>query len=112
MSSYLRPKVSGATVFFTVALARRGGALLVEEIMALRAAVRQVKSDHPFEIRAWVVLPDHLHAVWSLPPGDGNYSDRWGAIKARFSKMVRMKHQDAVGWKPTLRLATLRFAVC
>lgn len=101
MSSYLRPKVSGATVFLTVALARRGGSLLVEEIMALRAAVRQVKSDHPFEIRAWVVLPDHLHAVWSLPPGDRDYGLRWGAIKARFTRTLREKYDaSASGGRP------------
>lgn len=105
MSSYLRPKVSGATVFFTVALARRGGSLLVEEVDLLREAVQVTRARRPFEIEAWVLLPDHLHAVWSLPSGDGNYSDRWGAIKARFSKMVRMKHGDAVGCKPTLRNA-------
>lgn len=63
MPNYVRPQVSGATVFFTVALAQRGGDLLVREVDRLREAVRAVKAERPFEIVAWVVLPDHVHAV-------------------------------------------------
>nr|WP_246043931.1 transposase [Ruegeria sediminis] len=85
MSVYLRPRVSGATVFFTVNLAVRGGSLLVDEIARLRDAVQVTRAERSFEIDAWVVLPDHLHAVWTLPEGDGDYSTRWGAIKARFT---------------------------
>lgn len=92
MSRYIRPKVRGATVFFTVALAQRGASLLTDEVAILREAVRVTRARRPFAIDAWVVLPDHMHAVWSLPEDDCNYSDRWGAIKARFSKMVRLKH--------------------
>ena len=89
MSRYLRPSISGASVFFTVGLSRRGGTLLVDQVELLRSAVRDTMADHPFVIDAWVVLPDHLHAVWTLPEGDTNYSWRWGAIKARFSRSVR-----------------------
>lgn len=89
MPNYVRPQVSGATVFFTVALAQRGGDLLVREVDQLRAAVRAVKAERPFEILAWVVLPDHLHAVWRMPAGDRDYGVRWGAIKARFSMDMR-----------------------
>lgn len=78
-------------VFFTVCLAQRGSRLLVEEIEILRAAVAVTRTRRPFGIEAWVVLPDHMHAIWTLPKGDANYSDRWGAIKARFSKFVRLK---------------------
>ena len=85
MPNYLRPKVTGCTVFFTVALARRGNDLLVREVDRLRDAVRVTMQERPFTIVAWVVLPDHLHAVWTLPEGDRDYSTRWGAIKARFS---------------------------
>ena len=69
MSIYLRPRISGGRVFFTVALAHRGSDLLVQEIDRLRDAVRRVRLDRPFVIDAWVVLPDHLHAVWTLPGG-------------------------------------------
>ena len=89
MSTYRGPKVSGATVFFTVALAERGSTLLVDEVARLREAARGTKAERPFGIDAWVVLPDHLHAVWTLPAGDGDHSTRWGAIKARFTMAVR-----------------------
>ncbi|SHG81547.1 REP-associated tyrosine transposase [Marivita hallyeonensis] len=103
MSAYLRPRCPGGRIFFTVCLAHRGSRLLLDEIDILRDAVRVTRARRPFEIDAWVVLPDHMHAVWSLPDGDTNYSDRWGAIKSRFSKFVRLKHGgDMVGYKPTL----------
>ena len=70
MSDYLRPKVPGATVFFTVTLAARGGSALVDHVDALREAVRRTKAERPFRVDAFVVLPDHLHAVWTLPEGD------------------------------------------
>lgn len=89
MSRYIRPTVAGASVFFTVNLARRGSTLLTDEIERLRAAVRQTRTERPFHIDAWVVLPDHLHAVWTLPAGDSDFSTRWGAIKARFTQSVR-----------------------
>ncbi len=63
MSDYLRPRNPGASVFFTVALADRGSRLLVEEMDRLRAAVRDTMKERPFQIDAWVVLPDHLHVV-------------------------------------------------
>ncbi|MEM6728717.1 MAG: hypothetical protein AAF618_09470 [Pseudomonadota bacterium] len=63
MSSYLRPSASGAPVFFTVCLAHRASDLLVREVETLRRAVADVKGERPFEILAWVVLPDHMHAV-------------------------------------------------
>jgi len=88
MSDYLRPKVPGATVFFTVTLAARGGSALVDHVDALREAVRRTKAERPFRVDAFAVLPDHLHAVWTLPEGDADFSTRWGAIKARFSRAV------------------------
>lgn len=104
MSRYLRPKIPGCPVFFTVCLAQRGAWLLTDEIDILRDAVRVTRARRPFGIDAWVVLPDHMHAVWTLPGEDADYSDRWGAIKARFSRHVRLKHGGGVvGCKPTLR---------
>lgn len=104
MSNYLRPRLPGRPVFFTVCLAQRGACLLTEEIDILREAVRVTRARRPFSIDAWVVLPDHMHAIWTLPADDPNYSDRWGAIKARFSKYVRLKYSgEMVGCKPTLR---------
>lgn len=101
MSRYIRPRLPGATVFFSVCLAARGDRLLVDEIGHLRAAVSGTRAERPFRIDAMVVLPDHLHAVWTLPEGDSDYSVRWGAIKARFTRSV--KAAGRVGYNPTLR---------
>lgn len=89
MSAYLRPRRPGASVFFTVALAERGSDMLVREIAALRAAVRATRAERWFGIDAWVVLPDHMHCVWTLPEGDWEYSTRLAAIKARFTMSLR-----------------------
>ena len=91
MSIYIRPKVTGATVFFTVTLAHRGTSLLVEHIDLLRWAVRETLAERPVHVDAWVVLPDHMHAVWTLPAGDRDYGARWGAVKARFTIGLRRR---------------------
>jgi len=70
---YRRSLVAGGTGFFTVNLADRRQGYLIRHIDVLRQAVRQTSSRHPFEIIAMVVLPDHLHAIWTLPLGDANY---------------------------------------
>ena len=88
MPNYRRNRVPGGTYFFTVNLLERKLALLVEHIDNLREAVRIVRETHPFHIDAWVVLPDHMHAIWTLPPGDDRYSDRWRAIKKAFTKSI------------------------
>lgn len=85
MPQYIRPKVHGATVFFTVALAARGDDLLVREVDRLREAVRATRVERWFGIDAWVVLPDHLHTMWTLPEGDHDFPTRWRLIKSRFS---------------------------
>ncbi|MEN8919431.1 MAG: transposase [Octadecabacter sp.] len=89
MSNYRRPKQNGACVFFTVNLADRSSGLLVREIAILRQAVAKTRVERPFKINAWVVLPNHMHCVWTLPEGDADFSTRMGAIKARFSMGVR-----------------------
>lgn len=88
MSRYLRPRIPGASIFFTVALARRGSRLLVQQTDRLRDAVRVTRAERPFTIEAWVVLPDHLHCIWRLPDGDTDYSTRWRLIKSRFSRTL------------------------
>jgi putative transposase len=88
MPDYRRNRVPGGTYFFTVNLLDRGSGLLIEHIDAFREAVRQVRTRKPFHIDAWVVLPDHTHCVWTLPPGDADYSARWKAIKIAFAKSL------------------------
>ena len=85
---YRRAWVPGGTYFFTVALADRSQCLLTEHITALRQAIRTVRANHPFEILAMVVLPEHLHCIWQLPHGDLNYPTRWALIKPAFSRQI------------------------
>lgn len=88
MPQYRRDRTPGGTWFFTVVLANRHSNLLVREIHCLRATVRRVRHDWPFHIDAWVVLPDHIHAVWTLPEGDHDFSTRWRLIKSGFSRAL------------------------
>ena len=84
MPDYRRWRVAGGTYFFTVNLLERRLDTLVRHVDALREAVRVTRRERPFHIDAWVVLPDHMHCVWTLPPGDDDFSNRWKAIKIRF----------------------------
>jgi len=88
MPEYRRSRVCGGTYFFTVNLRDRGSNLLVTHIDVLRASVGRIRLLMPFQIDAWVVLPDHMHAVWTLPEDDSNFSHRWQAIKMAFSKAI------------------------
>jgi len=88
MSNYRRHRLAGGCYFFTVNLADRHSHLLIEHIDLLREAVRTVWRSRPFQINAWVVLPEHLHTVWTLPPDDADYSVRWSAIKRSFSRSL------------------------
>jgi REP-associated tyrosine transposase len=88
MPDYRRNRVSGGTFFFTANLLERTSSILVTHIEALREAVRKVRARRPFHIDAWVVLPDHMHAVWTLPPDDSDYSSRWKEIKIAFAKAL------------------------
>lgn len=62
--------------------------MLIEQIDALRAAFRYVKQRHPFHINAAIILPEHLHCLWTLPEGDTDYSTRWSLLKAHFSRTI------------------------
>ncbi|MGH7057390.1 MAG: REP-associated tyrosine transposase [Acetobacteraceae bacterium] len=88
MPNYRRNRVPGGTYFFTVNLEDRRCDLLVRRIDALREAVRRVRAARPFVIDAWVVLPEYLHCLWTLPANDTDFPGRWRAIKAAFSQSV------------------------
>jgi len=97
MPDYRRNFVAGGTYFFTVALLERKRDLLVAEIGTLREAVRRVKRLYPFGIVAWVVLPDHLHCIWTLPEGDSDYPTRWRLIKLLFAKgLPKVERRSAI----------------
>lgn len=86
MPNYRRYRVPGGSYFFTVNLLERSSELLITHIELLRKAVATARAARPFHIDAWVVLPDHLHCVWTLPPGDHDFSSRWREIKKYFSR--------------------------
>lgn len=87
MSDYRRYFVPGGTFFFTLVTERRAP-LFANELARtlLGAAIRKCQEDHPFTVIAFVLLPDHLHALWELPAGDDDYSTRWKLIKSKFTR--------------------------
>lgn len=88
MTDFRRLRVPGGTYAFTLHLQQPERGLLTAHIHALRAAYAATHLERPFETLAIVVLPDHLHAIWRLPPGDDDFSTRWRLIKARFSRAL------------------------
>jgi putative transposase len=86
MSHYRRTNTPNASYFFTVVTYRRRPILCDELIRnALRTAIETVRLERPFVIDAWVLLPDHLHCIWTLPEGDADFSTRWMMIKRAVS---------------------------
>ncbi len=117
MPDYRRNWVPGGTYFFTVNLLERKRDLLVTEIDLLRDSMRRVKRLYPFEIVAWVVLPDHMHCIWILPAGDADFATRWRLIKLLFSKglpkqerlsSVRKKRKERGIWQRRFWEHTIR----
>ncbi|HET7300954.1 MAG TPA: transposase [Oleiagrimonas sp.] len=106
MPNYRPATIPGATYFFTVVTARHRRILATPRaVRAMRESIATVMWSHPFSIDAWVVLPDHMHAIWTLPPDDDDYSARWSRIKAGFTKRCGLLHQlfrkGQVGlWQP------------
>ena len=88
MVRYRRNFVPGGSYFFTVTLAERTSHALVDHVTALRMAFRIARQERPFTIDAIVILPDHLHTIWTLPSGDSDFSGRWRRIKASFTHRV------------------------
>lgn len=88
MPNYRRAWVLGGTYFFTVAIAERSKSLLVYRIDDLRDAFRAAHGARPFTIDAIVILPDHLHCLWTLPEGDTDDPVRWAHIKTAFSRRI------------------------
>jgi putative transposase len=86
MSRYRRARIEGGIFFFTVTLADRSSGLLVRHIDRLRRIYAAVRQRRPFETVAICVLPDHIHAIWQLPPNDSDFSLRWSLIKSGFSR--------------------------
>jgi putative transposase len=88
MVAYRRNFVAGGTFFFTVTVADRGSSVLIDHIAPLRAAFRVARKERPFSIDAIVILPDHLHAMFTLPLDDSDFPGRWRRIKSLFTRQV------------------------
>jgi len=113
MSHYRRAKIHGASYFFTLVTFRHQSIICDAPFhQALRAAIVSVREKRPFTINAWVLLPDHLHCIWTLPPGDADYPIRWSMIKRQVSILCRelyhhpdwlndskRKHRESTLWQ-------------
>jgi putative transposase len=113
MSRYRRASVAGGCYFFTVVAFRRQPILCDDAVRdALHSAIETVRVLRPFVIDAWVLLPDHLHCIWTLPEGDADFSTRWMMIKRLVSVACRdayrrtdlmsdskQKHRESTLWQ-------------
>ena len=112
MTRYRRAR-AGRTYFFTLVTFRRRPILCYASVRSeLRLALQNVRMTRPFVINAWVLMPDHLHCIWTLPADDVDYSTRWNLIKRSVSRFVdvsmhaqvavsasRIKHRDSTIWQ-------------
>ncbi len=113
MSDYRRANTKGATYFFTVVTYQRRNFLCDDDVRtALRDAIIKVRERQPFQIDAWVLLPDHLHAIWTVPPDDANFALRWQQIKRHVTQQCghrlhnpelmnnsKRKHRESTLWQ-------------
>ena len=113
MSRYRRANTEGSTYFFTVVTHKRQTFLCDNDVReALRAAIHHARERHAFRIDAWVLLPDHLQCVWTLPPDDADFSVRWNLIKRgvtlacserlyrpQWMSESRRKHRESTLWQ-------------
>ncbi|MBF0286858.1 MAG: transposase [SAR324 cluster bacterium] len=105
MTNYRRWRQEGGTYFFTVVTHHRRNILTQEQSrLLLREAIQEIQRTRPFQIDAWVLLPEHLHCVWTLPEGDNDFSTRWSLIKGYFSKNAKELFYD----KDSLSLSQLK----
>ncbi len=94
---YRRVRIEGASYFFTVVTFKRQPLLKGDDAVALfMTSLRSVQEAHPFELNAYVILPDHLHMIWTLPDGDSDYPMRWRQIKGAFTRSLASKGAEKV----------------
>ena len=113
MPDYRRIQLPGSTYFFTVVTYKRRHILTIKKcIKVMNQVINWVRDNHPFKIDALVLLPEHIHTIWTLPEGDANYKMRWSLIKSRFTKQIknnlhkeewlthsRVKHRESTIWQ-------------
>ncbi|MGE4090217.1 MAG: transposase [Candidatus Binatia bacterium] len=122
MPNYRRARVDGGTYFFTVNTFRRQRFLIDPDVRAaLRAGIAIVRAEHPFVIEAWVLLPDHMHALWTLPEADHDFPTRWRIIKSTVTQRCgprlhrpelitarRIQRHQSTLWQPRFWEHTIR----
>jgi len=87
MPNYRRQFDPGGMFFFTLVTAGRRSLFSDETARRhLRAALRTEQAEHPFDLLAIALLPEHVHCIWKLPEGDSDFSLRWSRIKRRFTQ--------------------------
>lgn len=92
---YRRSQAKGATFFFTVVMNKRKKILCHDaNVVLIKEAFHYVIKRHTFRIRAFVLLPDHIHCIWTLPENDNDFSMRWGLIKGYFSRQCQDKYKE------------------
>lgn len=102
MPDYRRVYRGGSCVFFTVVTGKRERVLTTETARtALRTAIQTTRQRLPFQIDAWVLLPDHLHCIWTLPENDANFSARWSMIKRLTSQAMMNRPNGHPGARPS-----------
>jgi len=95
MPDYRRAYLLGGTYFFSVVTYRRQHLFHLEVARrALNQAINKTRRNYPFTIKAWVLLPEHMHCIWVLPEGDDDFSIRWHLIKRRFSQSVKLNFHN------------------
>ena len=93
MPNYRRMYIPGGTYFLTlVTYCRRLLFKNADNINLLRTCIAKVQNKQPFKITAAVILPEHLHFVWQLPPDDSNYSQRISRLKVLFTRAYKANH--------------------
>jgi putative transposase len=111
MPNYRRANISGGTYFFTVNTLNRQAFLLDDDVRAaLREGITLVRQSHPFTVNAWVLLPDHLHCIWTLPLNDCDFSTRWRVIKRTVTQRcgTRLNRPELMtAWRTQRRQSTL-----
>lgn len=104
MSHFRRNYLAGGTYFFTVVTKNRAPILIEPQVRALlREALTRVRSARPLTIDAWILLPDHIHAIWTLPDGDADFSTRWQEIKRFVSRELGQPIWQPRFWEHTVR---------
>jgi putative transposase len=122
MPEYRRAYLPGSSVFLTLITYQRDKLfLLPENIDKLRQACNLIMAEKPFTIDAAVILPEHIHFLWTLPPGDADYSYRVGRMKVLFTRALRgannlpenmcesrKKHRESNVWQRRFYEHTIR----